>query len=227
MIPSVYSNKIPCVHLLNLPNTMPSLLDLLVHHSQLTKNSQNSLKQFSWHCWLQQSPFLHLFDWTHNLPSYRRQDSVVLLDRTNNFPSHRHQDSVVQFDRTNNFPSHRRQDSVVLFDRTNNLPSHRHQDSVVLFDWTPNFPSHRHLDYAFLFGRTNKFQSHIDQDSLWVFLTQHKGYPTWKVIPSHRHQCAQTASFEEKGEPKRIRTEVPLLTSLTPLPLGQTGSQND
>ena len=29
---------------------------------------------------------------------------------------------------------------------------------------------------------------------------------------------------EEKGEPKRIRTEVPLITSLTPLPLGQTGS---
>ena len=30
-------------------------------------------------------------------------------------------------------------------------------------------------------------------------------------------QCQQTAtSFEEKGEPKQIRTEVPLLTSLTP-----------
>ena len=29
-------------------------------------------------------------------------------------------------------------------------------------------------------------------------------------------QCTQTATFEEKGEPKRIRTEVPLLTSLTP-----------
>ena len=29
-------------------------------------------------------------------------------------------------------------------------------------------------------------------------------------------QCSQTTSFEEKGEPKRIRTEVPLLTSLTP-----------
>ena len=28
---------------------------------------------------------------------------------------------------------------------------------------------------------------------------------------------AQTTTFEEKGEPKRIRTEVPLLTSLTPL----------
>ena len=29
-------------------------------------------------------------------------------------------------------------------------------------------------------------------------------------------QCAQTTTFEEKGEPKQVRTEVPLLTSLTP-----------
>ena len=29
-------------------------------------------------------------------------------------------------------------------------------------------------------------------------------------------QCLQTTTFEEKGEPKRIRTEAPLLTSLTP-----------
>ena len=29
-------------------------------------------------------------------------------------------------------------------------------------------------------------------------------------------QCPQTTTFEEKWEPKRIRTEVPLLTSLTP-----------
>ena len=29
-------------------------------------------------------------------------------------------------------------------------------------------------------------------------------------------QCPQITTFEEKGEPKRIRTEVPLLTSLTP-----------
>ena len=28
--------------------------------------------------------------------------------------------------------------------------------------------------------------------------------------------CPQTTTFEEKGEPKQIRTEVPLLTSLTP-----------
>ena len=29
-------------------------------------------------------------------------------------------------------------------------------------------------------------------------------------------QCPQTTTFEEKGGPKRIRTEVLLLTSLTP-----------
>ena len=34
-------------------------------------------------------------------------------------------------------------------------------------------------------------------------------------------QCPQTTIFKEKGEPKRIRTEVPLLTSLTALPLGK------
>ena len=29
-------------------------------------------------------------------------------------------------------------------------------------------------------------------------------------------QCLQTTNFEVKGEPKQIRTEVPLLTSLPP-----------
>ena len=29
-------------------------------------------------------------------------------------------------------------------------------------------------------------------------------------------QCPQATTFEEKGQPKRIQTEVPLLTSLTP-----------
>ena len=29
-------------------------------------------------------------------------------------------------------------------------------------------------------------------------------------------QCPQTTTFEKKGEPKRIRTEAPQLTSLTP-----------
>ena len=31
-----------------------------------------------------------------------------------------------------------------------------------------------------------------------------------------RRQCLKTTTFEEKGESKRIRTEVSLLTSLTP-----------
>ena len=31
-----------------------------------------------------------------------------------------------------------------------------------------------------------------------------------------KRQCPQTTTFEEKGQPKRNRTEVPLLTSLTP-----------
>ena len=31
-------------------------------------------------------------------------------------------------------------------------------------------------------------------------------------------QCSQTKAFEEKGEPKRIRTEIPLLASLTAWP---------
>ena len=36
-----------------------------------------------------------------------------------------------------------------------------------------------------------------------------------KVVTVLR-QCPQTTTFEEKGEPKQIRTEVPLFTSLTP-----------
>ena len=36
-------------------------------------------------------------------------------------------------------------------------------------------------------------------------------------------QCPQTTTFKEKGEPKQIRTEVPLLTSLTVTPV-QTGT---
>ena len=37
--------------------------------------------------------------------------------------------------------------------------------------------------------------------------------------------CPQTTTFEEKGEPKRYRTEVLPLYQPTALPLGQTGSQ--
>ena len=36
------------------------------------------------------------------------------------------------------------------------------------------------------------------------------------VMDKVTRQCPQTTTFEEKGEPKQIRTEVPLITSLTP-----------
>ena len=42
---------------------------------------------------------------------------------------------------------------------------------------------------------------------------------------SHKTVSTNHNLFEEKGEPKRYRTEVLPLTSLTPLPLGQAGSQ--
>ena len=35
-------------------------------------------------------------------------------------------------------------------------------------------------------------------------------------------QCPQTTTFEEIGEPKQIRTEVPLLTSLKPYRYAKT-----
>ena len=42
---------------------------------------------------------------------------------------------------------------------------------------------------------------------------------------NHKTVSAQTTTFfEEKGEPKQIRTEAPQLTSPNALPLGQTGS---
>ena len=38
------------------------------------------------------------------------------------------------------------------------------------------------------------------------------------VMDKVTRQCPQTTTFEERGEPKRIPTEVPLLTSLTARP---------
>ena len=46
-----------------------------------------------------------------------------------------------------------------------------------------------------------------DESQLNVFLT---------VRDKVTRQCSETPTFEEKGEPKQIRTEALLLTSLTP-----------
>ena len=42
------------------------------------------------------------------------------------------------------------------------------------------------------------------------------------IVKDKVTDCPQTTTFREKGKPKRIRTEVSLLTNLT---LGQTGSR--
>ena len=44
------------------------------------------------------------------------------------------------------------------------------------------------------------------------------GFQTATLIVRDKvpRQCPQTTPFEEKGEPKRIRTDIPLFTSLTP-----------
>ena len=48
---------------------------------------------------------------------------------------------------------------------------------------------------------------HHQNDSFYCFII---------VRDKVTRRCLQTTIFEEKAEPKRIRTEVPLLTSLTP-----------
>ena len=63
----------------------------------------------------------------------------------------------------------------------------------------------------------------------YIYLSLHQNDSCIKVVSDESHfnvslivreevtrQCPQTTTFEEKGEPKRIRTEVSLLTSLTP-----------
>ena len=40
-------------------------------------------------------------------------------------------------------------------------------------------------------------------------------------------QCPQTKTFEEKGETKQIRTQVPLLTSLTPYRYAKPAHNSD
>ena len=60
----------------------------------------------------------------------------------------------------------------------------------------------------------NKMGSNESHFNVWVIVRN-------KVI----RQCPQTTTFQEKGEPKQIRTEVSLLTNLMPLPLGQIGGE--
>ena len=50
----------------------------------------------------------------------------------------------------------------------------------------------------------------------WAAMRDILMFPLIVREKSHKTVSTQTTTFEEKGEPKRIRTEVPLLTSRTP-----------
>ena len=59
-------------------------------------------------------------------------------------------------------------------------------------------------------------QCHLQNDSCIEMGSDESHFNvTLTVRGKVTRQCAQTTTFEEKGEPRRIRTEVPLLTSLT------------
>ena len=70
-----------------------------------------------------------------------------------------------------------------------------------------------------------------EREMIYLSLHCHHQNDSWIKMGSDERdkatsQCPQTTVSEEKGEPKRIRTEVPLLTIHQPnaLPLGQTDS---
>ena len=56
------------------------------------------------------------------------------------------------------------------------------------------------------------------QNDSWIKMGSDESHFNVSLIARDKvtRQCPQTTALEEKGEPKQIRTEVPLLTSLTP-----------
>ena len=76
-------------------------------------------------------------------------------------------------------------------------------------------------------GRGRLYTYRYTQNDFCIKMRSHESHFNVFIIVRDKvtRQCPQTATFEEKGEPKQIRTEVPLLTSPNALPLGQTGSQ--
>ena len=58
---------------------------------------------------------------------------------------------------------------------------------------------------------------HQNDSCIWMVSDESHFNDSLIVRDKVTRLCPQTTTFEEKGEPKRIRTEVPLLTSLTPI----------
>ena len=66
--------------------------------------------------------------------------------------------------------------------------------------------------YTYRYTVTTRMTSALRGAAMRAILMFHNNIVRDKVT----RQCPQTTTFEEKGEPKRIRTEVLQLTSLTP-----------
>ena len=64
------------------------------------------------------------------------------------------------------------------------------------------------------FAPCHFMQNHMRKVHACLTVTSHLDHLGQRQ--SHKTVCLQTTTFEERGEPKRNRTEVPLLTSLTP-----------
>ena len=68
-------------------------------------------------------------------------------------------------------------------------------------------------DYICRYTVTTRKTAALRWAAMWAILMFHNCEGQ-----SHKRVSTDHNSFEEEGEPKRIRTEVPLLTSLTPYP---------
>ena len=66
--------------------------------------------------------------------------------------------------------------------------------------------------YTYHYTVTTRMISALRRTAMRAILMFHNCQSGDKVT----RQCPQTTTFEYKGEPKRVRTKVPLLTSLTP-----------
>ena len=75
---------------------------------------------------------------------------------------------------------------------------------------------------------TYRYTCHHQNDS-YINMDSNESHFNVSLIVRDKvtRQCPQTTTFEEKGEPKQNRTEVPLLAYQpnNALPLSQTGSQ--
>jgi len=90
------------------------------------------------------------------------------------------------------------------------------------FSPSPQINPHSITTWNYVFLDTTVYKGKRFENSAVLDIKTHTKYWISKHTRNHRRyikvtrQCPQTISFEEKGDPKRTRTEVPLLTNLMP-----------